>query len=387
MEDQRINNLKRSLEKLKKKEQKMLFFLPSMGNTPSGGIGVVYKFVKLLNESGYNAIVVHEKNDYVKPTWIGDGYDKIEHLSLEGGKLTVSPEDFFIIPEGFANVMQQTLNLPCKRVVLAQSWVYILSSLAPGQTWSELGITDCIAVNDTLGQYIKDLFKDVDVTVCRPSIPSIFNSPTKPKKPIIAISSRDQMLTNVIIKQFYIKFPQFKWVSFKDMHGLSREDFAETLKECCLGVWVDRISGFGTFPIECAKTNTPYIGLLPDLMPEFASENSGIWTNEVINIPNLIGAFFKTYLEDSIPQEIFDGINEMALKYTEEEEKTNVEQTFSSLATDRIIEINSVIMEHEKALLNNQQYQQQMKIAKDLADIEAKYSKTEDKEEVKEEVK
>ena len=387
MED-KIKTLKNSLEKLKKKEHKMLIFLPSMPN-PSGGIAVAYKFMKILNELGYNTTVVHEKNDYTLPTWLGDGYDKINHLSLEGGKLTVSPEDFFIIPEGFANVIEQTKNLPCKRIVLAQSWVYILNSLAPGQSWVDSGINECIAVNDTLAKYIQDLFGDrLNVSVCRPSIPSYFNKPTKPKKPIIAISSREQMLGFNIIKHFYMKYPQYRWITFRDMHGLSREDFAEGLKESCLGVWIDRISGFGTFPIECAKTNTPYIGLLPDLLPEFANENSGIWTQDLLQIPDLIGSYIKTWLEDSVPTEIYSGLEEMASKYTEEQEKINVEETFASLITDRVIELNSAIMGHEQALLNDQQYQQQLKIAKSLAEIEAKYSKTEDKkEEVKEVIK
>ena len=41
------------------------------------------------------------------------------------------------------------------------------------------------------------------------------------------------------------------------MSGLSREDFATELSKSFLGVWIDELAGFGTFPLECMKTNTP----------------------------------------------------------------------------------------------------------------------------------
>lgn len=384
---EKLEKIKKSVENVKNKEQRILFFLPEMPQA-SGGIAVVYKFAKILTENGYkNTSILHQTKAYTTPKWLGDGYENVKHTCLETEKLSVGPEDFLIIPEGFGTVMDQSKNLPCKRIVLAQSWYYILNTLQPGISWANYGITDSIVVNSTLETYVKDIFNgQVNVTVCRPSIPSYFSPNTKPKKPIVAISSRDQIMGHNLIKHFYLKYPQYKWITFKDMHGLSREEFADTLKECFLGVWVDKIAGFGTFPIECAKTNTPFIGLVPDVVPEYAKENSGVWTQDLLQIPNLIGQFIKLWMEDSVPQELLNGSSELAKGYTEEQELANVLATFESYGTDRIIELNEFILNAEQEKMQEEQIKNQLDIQNKLKEIEKKFenNSTEVKAEVSE---
>ena len=51
---------------------------------------------------------------------------------------------------------------------------------------------------------------------------TIFVASEKPKKPIIAIHTRDQRMTMKIIKMFYLQNPQFKWLTFRDMRGMSK---------------------------------------------------------------------------------------------------------------------------------------------------------------------
>ena len=44
-----------------------------------------------------------------------------------------------------------------------------------------------------------------------------------------------------------------------------------------MSVWVDRISGFGTFPLESMMSNTPVIGSLPILKPDWLTNDNGVW--------------------------------------------------------------------------------------------------------------
>ena len=97
--DDKVVKIKKSLENLNTKKFRILYFCPDVKNNPSGGIGVIYQHVKVLRELGYDAQILHEKNDFAKIEWLGDKYQGFPHVSLESTKLQVSPEDFLIIPE------------------------------------------------------------------------------------------------------------------------------------------------------------------------------------------------------------------------------------------------------------------------------------------------
>ena len=43
---------------------------------------------------------------------------------------------------------------------------------------------------------------------------------------------------------------------------LSRKDFAEKLDKSFAAIWIDKISSFGTFPLECMKCKTIPIGII-----------------------------------------------------------------------------------------------------------------------------
>ena len=64
------------------------------------------------------------------------------------------------------------------------------------------------------------------------------------------------------------------------MRGLSEQEFAETLKECFLSVWIDDESGFGTFPLESMASGVPVMGKIPNLQPEWMKEENGIWVDD-----------------------------------------------------------------------------------------------------------
>ena len=345
MEDNKVEKLEEALQRIDNKQNKIMFYLPNMPQA-SGGIGVVYEHVKTLVELGFDACIIHDNKEYKKPEWLGTEYCNLKHFALDKDKLSVNSDDMLIIPEGFSNIMEQTKNMPCMRIVLCQSYLYVLGSLTPGLSWSNFNIKDVIVVNSTLEQYLEKIFGKgrFDIKVCRPSInENIFKPSDKPKKPVIAVSARNQQEMLNMVKQFYAVYPQFKWVSFKDMRDMSREDFAETLRECCLGVWIDRVAGFGTFPIECAKSNVPCISLVPDIVPEYAKDENGIYVPNILSIADTVAAYFKLWFEDKEPKELFDGIAELAKEYSVAEEKESIKTIYTNYMESRKQEIAAVI--------------------------------------------
>ena len=227
-----VERLQENLKKMEKKEFKIYFFIIDTNEAPIGSVANIYEQVKVLNELGYKSYILHEKNEYTTKqlgfikSWLGEEYSSLPHASIEDKEVNIDMTDYIIIPELFANVMEQTVNLPGKRVVFCQSYDYITETLQAGKTWVDYGITDCITTTEKQKEYLDGLFGGrVNTKVVPVSIDKRFNKPEKPKKPIINILTRDQRDTVKIFKTFYLKYPHLKWVTFRDMRGMTKDVF------------------------------------------------------------------------------------------------------------------------------------------------------------------
>jgi hypothetical protein len=345
-QEEKINireKLEENISMLENKEFNVYFFTMDTKGNPSAGVANVYEHVKILRELGYNAHILHEKNDYVSVgSWLGEDYANLPHASIEAQQLKVNGSDFVIIPEIFANVMEQIAQLPCKRIVLCQSYDYIFEMLQPGKSWLDYNFTDCITTTEKQKEYLTELFSNrLDINVVPVGIPSYFKPTEGLKKPVVSIYTRDQRDTVKIYKTFYLKYPHLKWVSFRDMRGMNREQFAKNLSESCLSVWVDDISGFGTFPLEAMKSNVPVVGKIPNMVPDWMDDKNGIWVNSVNNIPDIVGKFVQAWLEDmdndivrssdEDKTNIYDEMSKMEDKYTMEDMKTKIEEVYGNI--------------------------------------------------------
>ena len=90
------------------------------------------------------------------------------------------------------------------------------------------------------------------------------------------------------------------------MRGLNQEQFAEYLKDSFVSVWVDDTSSVGTFPIESMASRTPVIGKVPNLKPDWMSENNGVWTYELNQMTDIIAEFTQNWLEDNINEDLYN---------------------------------------------------------------------------------
>ena len=345
MESNIKNLVKESVSKLENKEFRIFFFVMDTKGNAIASMANIYEHAKLLRDMGYDAQILHEKNDYVTVGPIlGEVYEQIPHVSIESQQLKVNTHDFIIIPEIFANVMEQTSKLPSKRIVFAQSYDYIFEMLMPGKNWADYGITDVITTTEKQKEYIESLFsKKVKAEVIPVSIPDYFKPSDKPKKPIIAISTRDQRDLVKIYKAFYLKYPHLKWVSFRDMRGLPREAFAKSLAESCLAIWVDSLSSFGTFPIESIKCDVPVLGLIPNMVPEWMGDKNGLWANDPLVIADLAANYFQAWLEDGEPQELYDEMSKLKDSYTTSQLKEKVKEVYERIIENRINELKSTL--------------------------------------------
>ena len=99
-----------------------LYFLTqdTVGNA-AASVNTNYQYVKHLTDAGYKAYILHEKTDYKGvSSWLDVEYSNLPHANIEGGELKVGPQDFVIIPELFAHVLEQ---LKDKKI-----WMYFIKS-------------------------------------------------------------------------------------------------------------------------------------------------------------------------------------------------------------------------------------------------------------------
>ena len=349
-----VETLQVNLEKIEKKDFKLYFFIIDTNGAPVGAVANIYEHVKMLNELGYKANVLHEKNEYTTKQlefikgWLGEEYSSLPHASIEDKEVKIDMVDYIIIPELFANVMEQTVNLPGKRIIFCQSYDYITETLQAGKTWADYGITDCITTTEKQKDYIDGLFGGrIKTKVIPVSIDERFKKTDKPKKPIISILTRDQRDTVKIFKNFYLKYPHLKWVTFRDMRGMTKEVFSNALQESCLSVWVDDIAGFGTFPIESMACDTPVIGKVPNLPNGWITEKNGMWVDNTIIIPDIVSQYVQSWLEDAVPTEMISEMGDTVEKYTTKKMKKEVRKVYTKFFDERKKEITDTLAKYK----------------------------------------
>lgn len=335
--ENREEKIKISIQNLREKTARIYFLVQDTKNNAKASVRYIYQIAKVLLDNGFNPIILHEKNDYSGVSdWLDEEFMKIPHKSIENQNLEITPEDFIVVPEIFGFIMEQIKSLPCAKIVLTQSYSNIVETLQPGQSWSNFGFLKCITTTENQKKYIEKIMRQTSFDVIPPLISSVFEPSLFPHKPIIAVHTKNHEDTINIIKTFYLKYPQFRWITFRDLRGLSEKEFASSLKECFVSVWVDDDTGFGTFPLESMSCNVPVIGKIPNLDSDWINENNGVWVTDKTIMIDVIADFLQNWLEDSINQVLYDEMKTTSETYKNVSRFTNtIINLFSNYLTLR----------------------------------------------------
>ena len=336
MEENKVKALEKvreEISKIDKKESKVFFFVLDTKGVASGSLEYIYKLAMIAKNDGYNVGMLYqlEKNDEfvgVKE-WLGDDYANLPHYNVSKDEVEITPSDVVFIPEIFSTVMNQTKKLPCKRIAILQNYDYLLEQMPFAAQWGDFGIIDCITNTEYNSELIKDIFPYVRTTVVTPYIDKIFGTTIEPKKMVINIVSRDQSDINKIIKPFYWKYPTFKWVSFRDLRGFSKEGFANALRDAAATIWVDTDTSFGYSALEAMKSGSIVIAKIPNTPLEWMdSENDSatlrnccVWFDDFNGVHRQIASVVRSWITDNIPGEIAEEAKKTVSAYTEDKTK------------------------------------------------------------------
>lgn len=372
------------ITKIKDNDFKIYLYCPPLSN-PSGGISVLFKHAKILKNAGYSVSIVYEPIEDKKasydasmknqsavsvyrpfnPTWLGKDGEGVEVKALGNGTLTFSdgttkdcvpltlaPEDFLIIPEGFPNIMESTSGLPCKRVILAQSWFYVLNAMPIGQKWQNFGIKDVISVSDGITEYLNAVMPGLSVKQYSQSIDrSLFNKPKNmsDKVPMIVYmggrGQESQLKTHSVIRHFYAFYPQYRWIRFQELKGMDKEGFSEMMKSASIALFTDDIAGFGTLPLEAMACGTHVVGWTPLGGKEYMNERNGFWvTNgDIFKLAELLGYAVDKYLTNQLDiKEVEEAYEDTLSNYTLEKEAEQLTQIYKDYKNERIEELEKL---------------------------------------------
>jgi hypothetical protein len=341
---QNIEKLEAALGRIKTNESKAYFLVYDTKGNARASIKYIYDLALTLNQNGTpSKIVVEDKTYTGVESWLDDKYKELEVLSIKDDKLELSIDDILVVPEYYSNALQQLSNVRCIKVMLVQQKEFIFETLPIGSKWIDYGFDRVITTTEATKKYILDYFPESLVYIIPPIIEDNFKPINLPLKPYVAISCRDRSIHRKLISEFYIKYPHLRWITFRDMVQMSYDEFATSLKECMVSVWVDDDSTFGTFPLESMKCGVPVVGKIPKTEPDWLTEN-GMWTYDENKLVELLGTYILAWIDGiELTDEVKDKMKDTLLPYDSEITKNNILSIFQSLKNKRVESIESAL--------------------------------------------
>jgi hypothetical protein len=350
MSTENYEKLEKSINNMKEKFSRIYFMVQDTKGNAKASIKYIYHMALTLKNNGYNAIILHEKPEYFGvSSWLGEEYmTNLEHRSIEGTSLEISPDDLVIVPEIYGFVMEQITKLPCGKIVLSQAFDHIFETLQPGQSWPQLGFFKCITTSNKQKELIESVMRSVTVDVIEPFISDNFKKSEYPEKTIVNIHTRDHRDTTNLIKAFYVKFPQYRWITFRDLRGLSEIEFADAMKDSFISVWIDQSGSYGTFPLESMKMGIPVLGLVPDITPSWMTEDNGLWINNKTIMVDILSDFIQNWLEDNLNPQLFEQMEKTVSELPSQDDfEKNTISLFENIFETRITSFEDQLSKFE----------------------------------------
>lgn len=345
-----IARIQKELKKFDNNDFNVYFYVIDTKGVPSGSLLYIYKVAYELQEMGYHVTMLHDEQDFVGiGQWADKKYADLKHSRTKDRETTVSPSDFLIIPEIYTDVMFQTKDLPCKRVMLIQNFDYLTRIIPVGVHPYEYGITDAIVNTQTTKDLVKRNLPMLSTHLVRPGINSaLFRKNDKPKKMIVNFAVKDANDASRVVKPFFWKYPQLKWVTFAQLQNLPQEVFADALRDAAITIVVDDTMSFGYAALEALKTGNIVICKIPENTPDWMLENeelsdSIVWVDNLDEIPDLLANLVAMWIRDDIPEELYEKIDGMSGVGTGEIMREDVKTVFEELFANRKVEIENTL--------------------------------------------
>lgn len=335
--------IEEQISKINNKDFTLYFYVIDTKGNPSGSLSYIYDIALSLDKMGYKVAMLHSEDEFVGvEEWLGKEYSELPHYNVVKNSIEITPSDILFIPELYSNVMEATKKLPCQRVAIMQSFDKLTEFIPFGATWGDLGIFKAITTNEDNAKRLKLYFPYIDINVITPKISNVFTKSEEEKKLIVNIVTREASDVNKIVKTFFWQYPMYRWVAFRDLRGLSREEFSKSLQEAAITVWVDDNTDFGYVPLESMKCGSIVVGKTPNVLPEWmlvdkgdsvGLTDAGIWVENLATLPTILASVIRTWTMDQIHDSIQESADKLVSQYTEGKQLKDIKEVI----VDKII--------------------------------------------------
>jgi hypothetical protein len=337
--DKKISIIRDEIGKIANKENNLFFYVIDTYGYASGSLAYIYQLAKFLYDEGYKVKMLYQTDSKGKENeefvgvggWLGEEYASLPHYDIQSKKgVEVSHSDILFIPEIYSQVMAQTKKMPCKRIAVFQNYDFVVSQMPYSAQWGDYGITDAIVNTKENAELLKSIFPYVNVTIIDPFIEKRFGTTTEPKKMIVNVISKNPDDIVRLMKPFYWKYPDFKWVTFRDLSGMSKDNFANSLREGCITVWMDENASFGYSAIEAMKSGNIVFGKVPRETKEWMLDKDGnlsdccIWFDDINKVHQNLAVVIRSFLKDSVPASVFEAQERAKNLYSEDKTKEEI---------------------------------------------------------------
>ena len=323
-----IENIEREISKIDKKENRIFFFVIDTKGVPSGSLEYIYNLAIMLKDEGYDVSMLHTEDEFIGvESWLGEKYSSLPHFNVNKGEIEASPADLLFIPDIYSQVMNQTKNLPCKRVAILQNYDYVVEQMPYAAQWGDFGIMEGISNSDYQTAELNESFPYVKLTKVTPFISKIFGNTNEPKKMIVNIVAKDQSDIKRIVKPFYWKYPMFRWVSFKELRDLSKEEFAKELREAAITIVVDEDASFCYSALEAMKSGAITMCKVPRSEYDWIKNDDGelpnccVWFDSFDTLHKQLASVVRSWITDNVPTLLADEAKKICDEYTEDRTK------------------------------------------------------------------
>lgn len=358
-----VSKIQDEIARIDKKQSRIMFYVLDTQGYPSGSLAYEYQLAKIAQDAGYDVSMLYQTDENDKDSegfvgvggWLGEEYANIKHFDIRKDEVDIRPSDVLFIPEIFAQVMNQTKRLPCKRIAIMQNYDYILSQTPYSAQWGDYGIMEAISNTNENKQLLNSIFPYVKTTVIDPYIENVFGQTNKPKKCVINVVSSNPDDVTRLAKPFYWKYPLLKWVSFADLRGMKKEKFADALREGFLTIWMDENASFGYSALEAMRCGNIVFAMIPKEGKKWMFDDNGelnnscIWFDNINAMHDKIATLVRAFITDRIPSSIYDAQSELNGLY----KKENTQSQFINYLESVLNERKDALKELEK-IGNNQ---------------------------------
>ena len=167
------------------------------------------------------------------------------------------------------------------------------------------------------------------------------------KKPVVTFkASRDGGAKSYnVIKTFNAIYPQLRWVKFREIRGMTNEEYAAALKESAFYLHLDEISSWGTAPIEAFLCKTLVAGWDGVGGREYMnSDNSWLAPNgDIFGAAVALGDLVEAWIRKDIKDECWQSMRAATEIYTRKAERDSVIRAHTEYREERIKEVQSFI--------------------------------------------